>query len=242
MTLEDATALDLLLADDDAARAQALASALRAAGHRITVCASGHDALDLIDRDHFDALVIERELPRFDGVAACERLRQRGVTLPIILLSTLGDAGHRVRGLEAGADDYVVRPAETREILARITAVVRGRRWAAMPGDTLRVGDILISPLRHRAWRGGRVLDLSRTELGLLAELARNVDAVLTRPMLAERVWGQEEAPSNVIDVFIRRLRQKLADERPAPIVTIRGVGYMMRSPPADAPPAHARH
>jgi two-component system, OmpR family, response regulator len=223
--------LALLVVDHDPGRSSTLERSFGRSGHRVVACATGHDALLAADRDHFDALIVERDLPRFDGIALVETLRHRECTTPVALLSDMGEPMNRIRGLEAGADDYIVRPAAPREILARVAAVLRGRQWAVASNDSLCVGEIRISPSRHRAWHRGRMLDLSRTEFELLSELARNADAVLTRPMLAERVWGQEEAPSNVIDVFIRRLRRKLADDSPAPIVTIRGVGYMMRRP-----------
>ena len=147
------------------------------------------------------------------------------------MLSALGQSAEKVRGLEAGADDYVVKPVAASELHARLGAVLRARKWARGGSGMLRAGDILVSPEKFRAWRNGKAIDLSHLELNLLAELARNVDTVLTRAMLLERVWGYDFEPStNIVDVFIRRLRVKLtAAGGDDPIATLRGVGYMLR-------------
>ena len=233
------TGLTVLLVEDDTAFAETLASELRHCDHHVTIAGDGRAALSCIDRDRFDAIVLDRMLPRLDGISMLERLRADHRTVPVIMLSARGAAGEKVEGLEAGADDYVVKPVATAELAARLQAVVRGRRWPAAAGatvltsatDTLRAGDIVVSPSRHRAWRNDEPLDLVNLELKLLAEFVRNADSVLTRAMLIERVWGYDFEPTtNLVDVYVRRLRQKLtASGRDDPISTMRGVGYMLR-------------
>ncbi|MCW6531405.1 response regulator transcription factor [Sphingomonas sp. MMSM20] len=226
--------MNLLLVEDDDGYAATLAEELRALDHAVTVAPDGMTALQAIDREPFDAAILDRMLPHMDGTAILRRLRESGKTLPVVMLSALGRSAEKVEGLEAGADDYVVKPTPAAELEARLKALVRGRQWTSTgggTGDTICVGDITVSPTRFRAWRGERPLDLVKLELQLLAELARNAGTVLTRAMLIERVWGYDFEPTtNIVDVQIRALRRKLmADGEDDPIVTVRGVGYMLR-------------
>lgn len=227
--------LTVLLVEDDDVFAAALAEELRRFQHDVTVAEDGRAALAAIDHEQFDAVVLDWMMPRLDGVSMLKRLRDGERTLPVIMLSALGSASEKVEGLEAGADDYVVKPVAAEELNARLNAVVRGRQWLnASPiasADTLRAGNIVVSPTRFRAWRGDVSIDLANLELKLLAEFVRNAGTVLTRTMLIERVWGYEFEPTtNLVDVYIRRLRQKLtAAGGEDPILTIRGVGYMLR-------------
>ncbi|MBN8841421.1 MAG: response regulator transcription factor [Sphingomonadales bacterium] len=226
--------MNLLLVEDDEGYAATLAEELRALDHAVTVAPNGAAALQAVDREPFDAAILDRMLPNMDGTAILRRLRESGKTLPVVMLSALGRSGEKVEGLEAGADDYVVKPTPAAELEARLKALVRGRQWtsgAGGGGDTICVGNITVSPTRFRAWRGERPLDLVKLELQLLAELARNAGTVLTRAMLIERVWGYDFEPTtNIVDVQIRALRRKLmADGEEDPILTVRGVGYMLR-------------
>ena len=227
--------LTVLLVEDDDVFAAALAEELRRFQHDVTVAEDGRAALAAIDHEQFDAVVLDWMMPRLDGVSMLKRLRDGERTLPVIMLSALGSASEKVEGLEAGADDYVVKPVAAEELNARLNAVVRGRQWLnASPiasADTLRAGNIVVSPTRFRAWRGDVSIDLANLELKLLAEFVRNAGTVLTRTMLIERVWGYEFEPTtNLVDFYIRRLRQKLtAAGGEDPILTIRGVGYMLR-------------
>jgi two-component system OmpR family response regulator len=223
--------LNLLLVEDDAAFAASLAEELQSFGHRVEVAADGRDALQWIDSHYFDAVVLDRMLPQIDGLSVLQRLRSLDQTVPIVMMSALAAPARKIEGLEAGADDYVAKPVPASELLARIQAVMRGRSWTVASADTLRAGDLVVSPSKFRAWRAGRAIDLSHLELNLLAEMARNVDTVLTRAMLLERVWGYDFEPAtNIVDVFIRRLRMKLtAHGGIDPIATMRGVGYMLR-------------
>ena len=222
----------LLLVEDDAAFATLLAEDLRGFDHRVTIAADGRLALEAIDRDQFDAVVMDRMMPRLDGVSVLERLRASARTLPVIMLSALGRSDEKIEGLEAGADDYLVKPVPAAELNARLHAVVRGRRWPVVTSsDTLRAGDIVVSPSRFRAWRAEIPVELVNLELKLLAELVRNAGSVMTRAMLIERVWGYDFEPdTNLVDVYVRRLRMKLmAEGGDDPIATVRGVGYMLR-------------
>lgn len=223
--------LALLLVDDDAAYAGALAEELRGLGHDVAIATGGRAAIEAMSAGAFDALILDRMMPRLDGMSVLQTLRDGGMTLPIVMLTALGASQDKVEGLEAGADDYVVKPADAIELHARLHAVLRGRQWTSGGSDTLRAGDIVVSPTTFRAWRDGVPLDLAKLELKLLVELVRNVDAVLTRAMLIERVWGYDFMPdTNIVDVHIRRLRVKLGESGGEDrIRTVRGIGYMLR-------------
>lgn len=225
--------LKVLLVEDDRALALSLADELTALGHQVTTIDDGRDALSAMVEEQFDAVILDRLLPGIDGVDIVQRVRGRNVTVPIVMLTALTRSDEKVEGLVAGADDYVAKPATAAEIDARIRALLRGRGWVASEADsdTIRVGDIVVSPTKFRAWRNGKVIDLPTVEFELLAELARNADAVMTRAMLIERVWGYDFDPdARVVDTYIRRLRNKLtADGGDDPIVTMRGVGYSLR-------------
>ncbi|RZL59426.1 MAG: response regulator transcription factor [Sphingomonas sp.] len=217
--------------EDDTLYAQALAEELRAIGHAIAIASDGRQALTVMNEAAFDAVILDRMMPRLDGMSVLQTLRAGGMTLPVIMLTALSASQDKVEGLEAGADDYVVKPVAAMELHARLTAILRGRGWTTSSADTLQAGDIVVSPTTFRAWRGGRPIDLAKLELKLLVELVRNVDAVLTRAMLIERVWGYDFIPdTNIVDVHIRRLRRKLTEGGgDDPIQTLRGIGYMMR-------------
>ncbi len=223
--------LNILLVEDDGVFAQGMAEELRGFDHAVTVAADGREALAAVDSQPFDAVVLDRMLPRIDGISVLERLRSGNMTLPVIMLSALGRSVEKVEGLEAGADDYVVKPIAAVELNARLLALVRARGWTAGSADTIRAGDIVVSPTRFRAWRAGTAIDLGKLELKLLNEFVANADTVLTRAMLVERVWGYDFAPTtNIVDVYVRHLRVKLtADGGEDPILTVRGVGYMLR-------------
>ncbi|MDP1026775.1 response regulator transcription factor [Sphingomonas sp. KR1UV-12] len=225
--------MNLLIVEDDEGYAEALRLELGALDHRISVATTGPAALTAVEQDDFDAIILDRMLPAMDGAGVVRRLRERGHRLPVLMLTALGRSAEKVDGLEAGADDYVVKPTPATEIDARLRALLRARGWADDSGDdTLRAGDILVSPGQHRAWRDGRVLDLAKLEFGLLTELARHAGSFLTRAMLIERVWGYDFEPTtNIVDAQVRSLRRKLmAVGGDDPIVTKRGVGYMLRT------------
>lgn len=224
---------NLLLVEDDAPLAAMLSDELRRLDHRVTTVTTGSEALSELTGNQYDAVILDRMLPRIDGIEVLRRLRSADARVPVIMLTALASLPEKVEGLDAGADDYVVKPVAVEELNARLGAVLRARQWtAAGEGDTIQAGDLVISPARHRVWRGGRPIDLPKVEFQLLLQLARHRDMVLTRAMLLERVWDYDFEPgSNIVDVYIRRLRVKLTEDGSEdPIVTVRGQGYRLRA------------
>ncbi len=222
--------MKLLIVEDDEDYAAGLQAELVALDHEVTHVATGPAGLMAVERDEFDAVILDCMLPQINGATVARRLRADGHRLPVLMLSALGRSAEKVDGLEAGADDYVVKPTPAIEIDARLRALIRARGWTEREAETLRAGDIVISPGQHRAWRAGAALDLTRLEFGLLAELARHAGSYLTRAMLVERVWGYDFEPAtNIVDAQVRTLRRKLTEGGTSdPIVTKRGVGYML--------------
>lgn len=223
--------MNVLLVDDDETFTALLADDLRGFGHVVAVAADGRTALEMVDRTVQDAIVLDRMMPRLDGIAMLQRLLADARSIPVIMLSARGQSDDKIDGLEAGADDYLVKPVAASELNARLAAVVRGRGWTRDGNDTLSAGDIVVSPSRFRAWRADRPVDLVNLEFKLLLEFVRHAGSVVTRAMLVERVWGYDFEPdTNLVEVYVRRLRQKLtANGGDDPIRTLRGVGYMLR-------------
>ncbi|HEX7858556.1 MAG TPA: response regulator transcription factor [Sphingobium sp.] len=222
--------LNVLIVEDDHDLAETLAAQMENFGHRSTLVDNGQKALAVVGDDAFDVMILDRVMPVMDGVTVLQHLRAANLNLPVLMLTAFGKANQKVEGLEAGADDYVVKPIDALELNARLNALVRARHWTTEDSDTIRAGGIVVSPTKYRAWRDGKSLDLPRTELRLLTELARNAGAVLTRPMLLEKVWNYDFEPTtNIVDTYIKRLRKKLTEDGSEdPITTLRGVGYML--------------
>ncbi|WP_425057373.1 response regulator transcription factor [Sphingomonas leidyi] len=222
----------LLLVEDDEPLRRLLGDQLSERGYAVQAVADGRAAIAAIGDDPFDIVILDRMLPFVDGVDVLRWLREQEVLTPVILLTALGRLPERVEGLEAGADDYVVKPFETDELHARIRALLRRRQANGTDSATVTAGDVTVSVARHRVTRAGQPIELHKTEIKLLAELVREAGTVLTRPLLLERVWGYDFVPTtNIVDAYIRRLRQRLElPGLPDPIVTVRGVGYMFRA------------
>lgn len=222
----------LLLVEDDEPLRRLLSDQLSERGYAVQAVADGRAAIGAIGDDPFDIVILDRMLPFVDGVDVLRWLREQEVLTPVILLTALGRLPERVEGLEAGADDYVVKPFETDELHARIRALLRRRQANGADSATVTAGDVTVSVARHRVTRAGQPIELHKTEIKLLAELVREAGTVLTRPLLLERVWGYDFVPTtNIVDAYIRRLRQRLElPGLPDPIVTVRGVGYMFRA------------
>lgn len=222
--------MNLLIVEDDTDYAATLGAELRALDHHVTIAHDGRAALLAVEGESFDAIVLDRMMPLMDGATMVRHLRDRGQRLPVLMLSALGQSAEKVEGLDSGADDYIVKPTPAFEIDARLKALVRARAWTGEAADTLRAGDIVVSPGQFRAWRDGRPLNLTATEFKLLTELARNAGGFVTRTMLFERVWGYDFEPgTNIVDGQIKTLRRKLIEHDGGdPIVTKRGVGYML--------------
>ena len=224
--------LHILLVEDDRQLARQLAAQLKQLGHDVVTVEDGQAAVSSVAQKVFDAIVLDWMLPTLDGLAVIRQLRASGMTLPILMLTSLGQTFDKVEGLDTGADDYMVKPADAQELNARLNALVRARRAAASTdtSDTIHAGDIVISPSKFRAWRNGQAIELALTEFKLLFELARDAGAVVTKPMLLERVWGYDFIPTtNIVEAHIRRLRQKLMQHGDDPISNVRGVGYSIR-------------
>ena len=219
----------VLIVEDQPKLAALLARGLREEGHAADVAERGEDAAWMALAARYDAIVLDIMLPGIDGLETCRQLRRRGVWTPVLMLTARDAVGDRVIGLDAGADDYLTKPFSFEELLARLRAL--NRRTPAERPVTVEVGDLRLDPAAHRAWRGQTELDLSAKEFALLELLMRRPGNVLTRGQLLEGAWDMAyERRSNIVDVYIRHLREKI--DRPFgsdTIETVRGVGYRLK-------------
>ena len=222
----------VLVAEDDQRLRESLARVLTFEGYDVALAADGAAALNLIEASEPDVVVLDVMMPNVDGLTACRRLRERGDRTPVLMLTARHEVGDRVAGLDAGADDYLVKPYALDELLARLRALLRR---TSVTGDegVLRVGDLVVDPLRRQAWRGSRAVELTKTEFDLLELLLYNAGIVLTRDQIYERIWGYDfETSSKSLDVYISYLRHKTEAAGEARLIhTVRGVGYTAREP-----------
>lgn len=217
----------LLLVEDDALLGEGLQRALKADGYTVDWIRAGDQVLPALSREHFDLVLLDLGLPGMDGVQALKLLRRREHPVPVIVLSARDRLDDRVQGLDAGADDYLVKPFDMAELRARIRA--RLRRTSESVIEEVVVGDIRIQPSAMQVFRGEEPVSLSRREFALLLELASNVGRVMTRERLEQALYGwQEDVESNALEVHIHHLRKKLGGDL---IRTLRGVGYSMVAP-----------
>ncbi|MGH2947316.1 MAG: response regulator transcription factor [Solirubrobacteraceae bacterium] len=222
----------ILVVDDEPAVRNAVDRALRLEGYDTELAADGQQALDALAAAAPDALVLDLLMPRVDGLEVCRRLRAAGDRIPVLVLTARDAVPDRVRGLDAGADDYLVKPFALEELLARLRALLR-RSGGAGEQELLRFADLELRPLEHTVRRGERAIELTRTEFLLLELLMRHPRQVLTRSQIFERVWGYDfgEA-SNSLEVYVGYLRRKLeTDGEPRLVQTVRGLGYVLREP-----------
>jgi two-component system response regulator MprA len=221
----------ILVADDEPAVRDALARALRLEGYDVDLARDGEEALAAVDHRP-DAVVLDVLMPNLDGISACRRLRALGDRTPVLMLTARDAVSDRVAGLDAGADDYLVKPFALEELLARLRALLRRSVNGAEDG-VLRFGDVELDPGTHEVRRGERGIELTRTEFLLLELFLLNPRQVLTRSLIYERVWGYDFGPSsNALDVYVGYLRRKLeAGGEPRLVQTVRGVGYALREP-----------
>jgi two-component system response regulator MprA len=218
--------------DDDEPISAALRRALEYEGLRVTVAHDGHAALDQVRRLGPDLVVLDLMLPGLDGIEVCRRLRGESSGTLVLMLTALDATADRVRGLDAGADDYLVKPFAYEELLARVRALLR-RRNPTEDRLTLTLADLTLEPASREVRRGGRAVELTAQEFDLLHHLLRHPRQVLSRAQLLDAVWGLPAATaSNVVDVYVGYLRSKLeADGESRLIHTVRGVGYVLRAP-----------
>jgi two-component system OmpR family response regulator len=221
----------LLLIEDDRDAAAYLVKALRESGHSIDHAADGVAGYDLAHEGGYDVLVIDRMLPKMDGLSLISALRAQKNETPTLILSALAQVDDRVKGLRAGGDDYLTKPYAFSELLARVEALARRRPKGEAEETLYRVGDLALDRLSHKVTRAGEEIVLQPREFRLLEYLMQNAGKVVTRTMLLEHVWDYHFDPqTNVIDVHVSRLRAKVDRDFEAQLIqTVRGAGYMIR-------------
>jgi two-component system, OmpR family, response regulator MprA len=219
----------ILVVDDDPAVRDALRRALQLEDYDVELAVDGREALDRLDGEPPDAVVLDVLMPYMDGLDVCKRLRAGGNAVPVLMLTARDEVSDRVAGLDAGADDYLVKPFALEELLARLRALLR--RTNGSGTETLRFADLELDPGTREVARGGVAIELTRTEFSLLELFLLNPRQVLTRSIIFERVWGYDFGPgSNSLDVYIGYLRRKLEEHGGSRLIqTVRGVGYALR-------------
>jgi len=217
--------LNLLILEDDESVAKLLKQATQEAGYNVRLVEDGFVALDQAKSNDLDLLMLDVMVPRLNGFEITRRLRDSGVSTPILIITARDTLEDKVKGLDAGADDYIVKPFELAELLARVRALLRR---GSPSGGTLKVADLVLDLQARQATRAGRTVSLSATEFALLEYLMRNAGRVLTRAMIVDHVWQYDfDGNDNVLDVYISYLRKKIDRNSEVPLIqTIRGVGY----------------
>jgi len=224
--------MKILVVDDERAVRESLRRALELEGYDVQLAEDGAQAIERLGGENGgpDAVILDVLMPGIDGIEVCRYLRRTGNTTPVLMLTARDGVGDRVAGLDAGADDYLVKPFALEELLARVRALLR--RATPGPDEVLRFADVELSPSRREVARAGEPIELTRTEFNLLELFLRNPRQVLTRSVIFERVWGYDFGfASNSLDVYIGYLRRKTeSGGRPRLIHTVRGVGYALRA------------
>lgn len=221
----------ILLIEDNHRLNQSLKLSLIEEGYAVDAAYDGEEGQELAEAAPYDAIVLDILLPRKDGLEVCRALRQRRVNTPILMLTARDTVEDRVRGLDSGADDYLVKPFALNELLARLRALLR--REAAQKSALLGVGDLTLDPASQQVRRGGQMLDLTAKLYALLEYFMRHHNQILTREMVEQHVWSYDfDCTSNVVDVYVRRLRRQIDDPFEVKLLeTIRGAGYRLRAP-----------
>ena len=225
--------MNILLIEDENETATYVAKGLREAGHVVERVASGSEGLSLARKQSHDLLIVDRLLPDLDGLSLTRQLRSSGVQVPVLFLTALGGVSDRVEGLEAGGDDYLVKPFALSELIARVNSLTRRTtRVGAEVQTRLRAGDLEIDLLGRTVTRGGVRLDLQPQEFRLLEYLVRHAGRIVTRSMLLENVWELGFDPqTNIVESHMSRLRAKLDRNSSSPMIeTVRGAGYLLRA------------
>ncbi|MDX3073382.1 response regulator transcription factor [Streptomyces sp. MI02-7b] len=225
----------VLVADDDAAIRRSLERGLRLGGFSVILADGGHAALGSVREGAPDVVVLDISMPDLSGIEVCRTLRAERNDVPVLMLSALDELADRVAGLQAGGDDYLVKPFALEELVLRLQALLRRRPPA--PSDLVRAGGLLVDPATRQARLDGEPLALTRREFELLEVLARNAGLVMTRDQLLDRVWGYDfDVRTDAVDTFVSYLRRKLeAGGRPRVLHTVRGVGFVLRDDREDS-------
>lgn len=219
----------ILIAEDDTTSSEFLARGLREQGFEADITQNGREALQHLASQTYDLIILDVMMPHIDGWEVLQRMRQHKIATPVLFLTACDTVNDRVKGLELGADDYLVKPFAWAELLARVKTLLR--RSAPRGNDTLVVGDLELDLARMKAIRGGKMIDLTAKEFQMLTLLAKSKGEIITRAALAEKVWGMPSfVESNAVDVALGRLRKKVDDPFATPLIqTIRGLGYTIR-------------
>jgi len=224
-------AVKILLIEDDRETAEYIAKGLREHGHVVDKADNGRDGLYMATGEPYDVMIVDRNLPKMDGLSLVKAARGSGTRTPVLFLTTMGGVDDRVAGLEAGADDYLVKPFAFAELLARVGALAR--RPPLMATTALSVGDLEVDLLSRTVVRGGKRIELLAQEFKILEYLMRHAGEIVTRTMLLEKVWDFHFDPkTNIVETHISRLRSKIDKGFEKPLLhTVRGAGYVIRSP-----------
>jgi two-component system, OmpR family, copper resistance phosphate regulon response regulator CusR len=219
----------LLVVEDDAKIAAFLTQGLQESGYNVTAVGDGEAGLLEAQFNHYDLVILDLTLPKLDGLAVARKLRAARKAMPILMLTARDSEKDKITGLDVGADDYLTKPFAFGEFLARVRALLR--RDTLTRASVMVVGDLELDTVAHRVRRGGKEVDLSAREYALLSYLVHHAGQVVTRELLAENVWTETDVESNVIDVYIRYLRQKIDAPFGTPLLhTVRGLGYTLRA------------
>jgi two-component system copper resistance phosphate regulon response regulator CusR len=222
----------ILYVEDDPEAQAFVSRALRESGFVVDTAGDGETGFALASAGAYDVLILDVKLPGMNGFELLRRLRRGGISAPVLFLTAQGEVGSRIEGLELGADDYLAKPFALAELLARIRAVARRQQRQARDG-VVRVGDLVVDTERHHVERGGRRVQLTPKEFQLLEYLALNAGYVVSRSMIAEKIWGQGfESYSNAIDVHVNNLRKKVERGAARLIHTVKGLGYVLEERP----------
>ncbi len=223
----------ILIVEDDHSTAALLQTGLQNAGYTAVIATDGQSGLEQARSQSFQLIILDVMLPGIGGIELCRMLRAERITVPILMLTALGTVDDRVRGLDAGADDYLAKPFDFREVLSRVRAL--SRRDSEHKGTIIRIADLEIDTQRHTVSRAGTDITLTLREYELLCAMAQRESHVFTRDAILNRVWACDATASNVVDVCIRSIRRKVDDEHEAKLIhTIWGVGYCVRRPEGE--------
>jgi len=227
--------MKILVVEDEKRVAQFIQKGLKEEGHAVDCAYDGEEGGFLAEVNEYDLVILDLMLPKKNGVAVCREIRERGVATPVLMLTALDSVEDKVRGLDAGADDYLTKPFAFEELLARVRALLR--RSSESKAPVLKIADLELDPMSRRVTRSEQAIRLTTKEYALLEYMMRNPDRVLTRTRIGEHVWDMNFDPeSNVIDVYVSHLRNKVDKGFEPPLIhTLRGQGYILT---ADAPPA----